>query len=79
MHDGEPTNSVAATTGYEAARVNGCTPTVAMLARTIDSAITPDGTIVFEGGGHVRQHSLFCRLITQETKHSRDAALQTTI
>ena len=79
MHAGEPTKSVAATTGYEAARVNGCKPTIAVLVRTIDSAITPDDTIVFEGGVHCRQHSVLCRLITQETTHSRDASPQTTI
>ena len=60
MHAGEPTKSVAATTGYEAARVNGCTPTIAVLVRTIDSAIIPYDTIVFEGGVHCRQHAL-CR------------------
>ena len=79
MHDGEHAKSMAATTGSEAARANGYMPTVSVPARTIDSAITPDDTIAFEGGVHCRQHLLFCRLITQESKHSIDASPQTTI
>ena len=56
VHDGEHAKSMAATTGSEAARANGYMPTVSVLAMTIDSAITPDDTIAFEGGVHCLQH-----------------------